>query len=101
MVRLIRAEREYSIASQCSISGEKVDGFQFWPIIRMNQTAPQIVTQVQSPELGLTLPRNSWYSPFSFETAGWMIKHPPRRLTRSMGVAAGELGYRLCKHRRE
>ncbi len=30
-----------------------------------------------------------------------MIKHLPRPLTRSMSVAAGELGYRLCKDRRE
>ena len=68
---------------------------------RMNQPAPQIVTPVQSPDLELTLTRNSWYSPLSFETASWMIKHFPRPLTRSMSVAAGELGYRLCKDRRE
>ncbi|MBV9104554.1 MAG: lysophospholipid acyltransferase family protein [Verrucomicrobia bacterium] len=67
----------------------------------MDQTAPQIVTQVQPPGLDLTLTRNSWYTPCSFQTASWMIKHLPRPLTRSMAVAAGELGYRLCKHRRE
>lgn len=67
----------------------------------MNQTAPQILAQDQSPDLDLTLTRNSWYSPFSFETASWMIKHLPRPLTRSMSVAAGELGYRLCIARRE
>ena len=67
----------------------------------MNQPAPQIVTQVQSPDLELTLTRNSWYSPLSFETASWMIKHLPRPLTRSMSVAAGELGYRFCQDRRE
>ncbi|MBV8376053.1 MAG: lysophospholipid acyltransferase family protein [Verrucomicrobia bacterium] len=67
----------------------------------MDQTAPPIVTEVQSPELGLTLTRNSWYTPFSFETASWMIKHLPQPLTRWMGVAAGELGYRWCTNRRE
>jgi Kdo2-lipid IVA lauroyltransferase/acyltransferase len=67
----------------------------------MNQTAPQIVTQVQPPDLELALTRNSWYSPFSFETASWMIKHLPRSFTRSMSVAVGEIGYRLCKSRRE
>src|SRR5580704_9472430 len=67
---------------------------------RMNQPAPQIVTPVQSPDLGLTLKRNSWYSPLSFETASWMIKHLPLPLTRAMGVAAGELGYRFCRNRR-
>jgi KDO2-lipid IV(A) lauroyltransferase len=68
---------------------------------RMNQPAPQIVTPVQSPQLDLTLARNSWYSPLSFETASWMIKHLPRALTWSMSLAAGELGFRLCKDRRE
>jgi lauroyl/myristoyl acyltransferase len=67
---------------------------------RMNQPAPQIVTPVQSPDLGLTLKRNSWYSPLSFETASWMIKHLPLPLTRAMSVAAGELGYRFCRNRR-
>jgi KDO2-lipid IV(A) lauroyltransferase len=70
---------------------------------RMNPGAPQIVTPVQSADadLELTLTRNSWYSPLSFETAHWMIKHLPRSLTRSLSLAAGELGYRLCKNRRE
>jgi Kdo2-lipid IVA lauroyltransferase/acyltransferase len=67
----------------------------------MNQTAPQIVTEVQPPDLELALTRNSWYSPFSFETASWLIKHFPRPLTRSMSVAIGELGYRFCKGRRK
>ena len=66
----------------------------------MNQPAPPIVTPVQSPDLELTLKRNSWYSPLSFETASWMIKHLPLPLTRAMSVAAGELGYRLCRNRR-
>src|ERR1700730_2083389 len=68
---------------------------------RMNQPAPQIVTPVESPTLDLTLTRNSWYSPLSFETAGWLIKHCPRALTRLMSLTAAELGYRLCKDRRE
>jgi Kdo2-lipid IVA lauroyltransferase/acyltransferase len=63
--------------------------------------APQIVTQVESPDLELTLTRNTWYSPLSFETASWMIKHLPRAWTRSMSVAAGELGYRFCQNRRK
>jgi KDO2-lipid IV(A) lauroyltransferase len=67
----------------------------------MNQPAPQIVTEAQSPELELTLTRNGWYSPLSFETAGWMIKHLPGPITRGMSLMAGELGYRLCKDRRE
>src|SRR6202040_2325624 len=68
---------------------------------RMNQPAPQIVTPVQSPGLDLTLTRNGWYSPLSFETAGWMIRHLPGPLTRGLSLMAGELGYRLCKDRRE
>jgi KDO2-lipid IV(A) lauroyltransferase len=67
----------------------------------MEKTAPQIVSQVEPPELELTLTRNAWYSPFSFETASWIIKHFPRPLTRSMSVALGELGYRLCEDRRK
>jgi KDO2-lipid IV(A) lauroyltransferase len=67
----------------------------------MEKTAPQIVSQVEPPDLELTLTRNAWYSPFSFETASWIIKHFPRPLTRSMSVALGELGYRLCEDRRE
>src|ERR1700675_3171395 len=68
---------------------------------RMNQPAPQIVTPVQSPGLDLTLTRNSWYSPLSFETAGWLIKHFPRPFTRTLSLTAAELGYCLCKDRRE
>jgi Kdo2-lipid IVA lauroyltransferase/acyltransferase len=67
----------------------------------MEKTAPQIVSQVEPPDVELTLTRNAWYSPFSFETASWIIKHFPRPLTRSMSVAMGELGYRLCEDRRE
>ena len=67
----------------------------------MDQTAPQIVTPVQSADLELTLTRNTWYSPFTFETASWIIKHLPQPLTRSVSVAVGELGYQLCKDRRE
>jgi KDO2-lipid IV(A) lauroyltransferase len=67
----------------------------------MNQTAPQVATEVQTPEAELNLSRNSWYSPFSFETATWLIRHFPRTWTRSLSVGAGELGYRLCTNRRE
>jgi lauroyl/myristoyl acyltransferase len=68
---------------------------------RMNPSAPEIVTPVESSDLDLTLTHNGWYSPLSFETAGWMIKHLPRPWTRSMSIAAGELGYLFCKSRRE
>ena len=67
----------------------------------MNQIAPQVATQVQTPEVELNLSRNSWYSPFSFETATWLIRHFPRTWTRTLSFAAGELGYRLCTNRRE
>lgn len=67
----------------------------------MNQIAPQVATQVQTPEVELNLSRNSWYSPFSFETATWLIRHFPRTWTRTLSVAAGELAYRLCTNRRE
>jgi len=66
----------------------------------MDQTVPQIVTEVQPPDLELTLTRNSWYSPLSFEAASWIIRHLPRPLSRSMSVGIGELGYRLCNSRR-
>ena len=66
----------------------------------MDQIVPQIVTEVQPPDLELTLTRNTWYSPLSFEAASWIIRHLPRPLSRSMGVAVGELGYRLCNSRR-
>ena len=64
----------------------------------MDQTIPQIA--VQSPDLELTLTRNTWYSPLSFEAASWIIRHLPRPLSRSMSVGVGELGYRLCGSRR-
>jgi lauroyl/myristoyl acyltransferase len=66
----------------------------------MNQTTPQIATQVQSPDVELNLTRNSWYTPFSFETGTWLIRHFPRPWTRSLSVGFGEMGYRLCKNRR-
>jgi KDO2-lipid IV(A) lauroyltransferase len=66
----------------------------------MDQTVPQIVTEVRAPDLELTLTRNSWYSPLSFEAASWIIRHLPRSLSRSMSVGIGELGYRFCNNRR-
>jgi lauroyl/myristoyl acyltransferase len=66
----------------------------------MDQTVPQIVSEVRSPDLELTLTRNSWYSPLSFEAASWIIRLLPRPLSRSMSVGIGELGYRLCNDRR-
>jgi len=67
----------------------------------MNQTAPQVATQIQTPEAELNLSRNNWYSPLSFETANWLIRHFPRTWTRSLSVGLGELGYRFCTNRRE
>jgi lauroyl/myristoyl acyltransferase len=64
----------------------------------MDQTVPQIVTEVRSPDLELT--RNGWYNPLSFEAASWIIRHLPHPLSRSMSVSIGELGYRLCHNRR-
>jgi lauroyl/myristoyl acyltransferase len=66
----------------------------------MDQTVPQIVTELQSPELELTLTRNAWYSPLSFEAASWIIRHLPRDLSRSLSASIGELGYCLCTTRR-
>jgi Kdo2-lipid IVA lauroyltransferase/acyltransferase len=66
----------------------------------MNQTAPQVATQIQSPEVELYLTRNNWYSPLTFETANWLIRHFPSSWTRSFSVVAGELGYRFCTNRR-
>src|SRR6476660_7600837 len=66
----------------------------------MDQTAPQIVTEVRPPDLELTLTRNAWYNPISFEAASWIVRHLPRHLSRSLSVGIGELGYRLCNSRR-
>jgi Kdo2-lipid IVA lauroyltransferase/acyltransferase len=66
----------------------------------MDQTAPEIVTPLESPELELALTRNRWYSPLSFQTASWIIRHLPPDWSRSLSVGVGELGYRLCHSRR-
>ena len=66
----------------------------------MDQTVPEIITELQSPDLELTLTRNAWYSPLSFEAASWIISHLPRGFSRSMSLSIGELGYRLCTTRR-
>jgi lauroyl/myristoyl acyltransferase len=66
----------------------------------MDQTAPQIVTPLESAELELTLTRNGWYSPLSFQAASWIIRHLPHEWSRSLSVGVGELGYRLCHSRR-
>ena len=66
----------------------------------MQQTAPQIVSQVSSAELELTLTRNTWYSPRSFEIANWIQTHIPREASRALGAGFGSLGYYLCKQRR-
>jgi Kdo2-lipid IVA lauroyltransferase/acyltransferase len=71
----------------------------------MQPTAPQIAsqvpsTEVPSTELELTLPRNTWYNPRSFEIANWILNHTPRESSRALAAGFGTLGYYLCKHRR-
>jgi lauroyl/myristoyl acyltransferase len=67
----------------------------------MQQTAPQIASQVSSAELELTLARNTWYNPRSFEIANWILNHIPKEASRALGASFGGLGYYLCKHRRQ
>jgi KDO2-lipid IV(A) lauroyltransferase len=67
----------------------------------MHQSAPQIATQVQTSDLEPALSRNAWYSPVTFETATWLIGHLPHSLTRLISATGAEMGYRLCKQRRE
>jgi lauroyl/myristoyl acyltransferase len=67
----------------------------------MHQSAPQIATQVQTSDLEPALSRNAWYSPVTFETATWLIGHLPHSLTRLISAIGAEMGYRLCKQRRE
>jgi Kdo2-lipid IVA lauroyltransferase/acyltransferase len=66
----------------------------------MEQTAPQIASQVSSTGLELTLPRNTWYNPRTFEMANWIQTHIPREASRALGAGFGSLGYYLCKQRR-
>jgi len=65
----------------------------------MHQTAPEPVPALQG-ENGVSLPRNAWYSPFSFEIAGWLVRHLPHQLTRAFAAGVGGLGYRFCPDRR-
>jgi lauroyl/myristoyl acyltransferase len=67
----------------------------------MPQSVPQVVTDVEPADLESALTRNAWYTPMSFQTAAWLIGHLPRPLARSITLTLGELGYRLCKERRE
>ena len=67
----------------------------------MHQSAPQIVTQVQVADLETALNRIAWYSPLSFQIATWLSGHLPRPVTRSIGATSAELGYWLCRERRE
>jgi Kdo2-lipid IVA lauroyltransferase/acyltransferase len=66
----------------------------------MHQTAPEPVPALQGNQNGVSLPRNAWYSPFSFEIAGWLVHHLPRPLTRAFAAGVGGLGYRFCPDRR-
>jgi lauroyl/myristoyl acyltransferase len=65
----------------------------------MDQSAP--LTEIQAADLGSALTRNAWYSPLTFQTGTWLIGHLPRPLARTISATGAELGYRLCKKRRE
>jgi lauroyl/myristoyl acyltransferase len=65
----------------------------------MDQSAP--LTEIQAADLEPALTRNAWYSPLTFQTATWLIEHLPRPLARTISATGAELGYRLCKQRRE
>ena len=66
----------------------------------MHQTAPEPVPALQGDRNGASLPRNAWYSPFSFEIAGRLVRHLPHPLTRALAAGVGSLGYRFCPDRR-
>jgi lauroyl/myristoyl acyltransferase len=66
----------------------------------MHQTAPEPVPALQGNRNGASLPRNAWYSPFSFEIAGRLVRHLPHPLTRALAAGVGSLGYRFCPDRR-
>jgi Kdo2-lipid IVA lauroyltransferase/acyltransferase len=66
----------------------------------MHQTAPEPVPALRSNQNGVLLPRNAWYSPFSFEIAGRLVRHLPHSLTRAFAAGVGSLGYRFCPDRR-
>jgi lauroyl/myristoyl acyltransferase len=65
----------------------------------MHQSAP--LTEVQAADLEPALNRNAWYNPLTFKTATWIVGHMPWLLARSISATGAELGYRLCKERRE
>src|SRR5246500_3979236 len=66
----------------------------------MHQTAPEPVPALQGNRNGASLPRNAWYSPFSFEIAGRLVRHLPHPLTRAFAAGVGSLGYHFCPDRR-
>ena len=67
----------------------------------MHQTAPEPVPALPGNQNDVSLPRNAWYSPFSFEIANWLVRHLPRPWTRSFAAGVGGLGYRFCPERRD
>jgi lauroyl/myristoyl acyltransferase len=67
----------------------------------IHETARDPVTEFETPARGRSLPRNSWYAPFSFEIGNWIARYVPRPLSRAFAVSLGELGYRFCTDRRE
>src|ERR1700751_1063109 len=66
----------------------------------MHQTAPEPAPALQGNQNEASLPRNAWYSPFSFEIASWLVRHLPHPLTRAFAAGVGGLGYRFCPDRR-
>src|SRR6201993_5548124 len=66
----------------------------------MHQTDPEPVSALQGSRQDLSLPRNSCYSPVSFELASWLVRHLPHPLTRAFAAGVGGLGYRFCPDRR-
>src|SRR6516225_9043830 len=66
----------------------------------MHQTAPEPLPAIHGNQSEVSLPRNAWYSPFSFEVASWLVRHLPDPLTRGFDAGVGGLGYRFCTDRR-
>jgi lauroyl/myristoyl acyltransferase len=66
----------------------------------MHQTAPKTVPALRGNQSEPSLPRNAWYSPFSFVLAGWLVRHLPHPVTRAFAARVGGWGYRFCPERR-
>ncbi|MBV9492373.1 MAG: lysophospholipid acyltransferase family protein [Verrucomicrobia bacterium] len=67
----------------------------------MHQTAPRLPAELPIEVSEVSLRRNAWYSPVSFELASRLIQRMPRNASRSLAVGLGQLGYTFCHSRRE